>query len=257
MTIQVSTSRAGHVGEIRFSNPPYNYACPELLESIADAIDAMEIDPAVSCILLSSEGKSFCAGADLAGDSSLTSGDGMDAIARLYAQALRMFRRNKPVVSAVQGAAIGAGLGLALATDFRVASPAARFSANFVRLGFHPGFALTHSLPLLIGQQKAAWMMLSATRVKPDEALSWGLVDRISGPDDLLDQARAMATEIAENGPLALIAVHRTLRMGQADAAEAAMRHEHAQQSVLKSTDDYAEGVASVFERREANFIGR
>ena len=223
MTIQVSTSRAGHVGEIRFSNPPYNYACPELLESIADAIDAMEIDPAVSCILLSSEGKSFCAGADLAGDSSLTSGDGMEAIARLYAQALRMFRRNKPVVSAVQGAAIGAGLGLALATDFRVASPAARFSANFVRLGFHPGFALTHSLPLLIGQQKAAWMMLSATRVKSDEALSWGLVDRISAPDDVLDQARAMATEIAENGPLALIAVHRTLRMGQADAAEAAM----------------------------------
>jgi enoyl-CoA hydratase/carnithine racemase len=257
MTIQVSTTCVGHIGEIRFSKPPYNYACPELLGSIADAIDAMETDDAVRCIVLSSEGKSFCAGADLAGDSSLTSGDGMESIARLYAQALRLFRRKKPVVSAIQGAAIGAGLGLALATDFRVASPAARFAANFVRLGFHPGFALTHSLPSLIGQQKAAWMMLSATRVKPDEALLWGLVDRISGPDDVLDQARAMATKIAENGPLALAAVHRTLRMGRVEGAEAAMRHEHAQQAVLKSTEDYAEGVASVFERREANFIGR
>lgn len=257
MTIELSTGRNDHVGEIRFSKPPFNYACPDLLGKIADAIDTMEADDSVRCILLSSEGKSFCAGADLAGDSSLTSGDGMESIARLYAQALRLFRRKKPVVSAIQGAAIGAGLGLALATDFRVASPAARFSANFVRLGFHPGFALTHSLPLLVGQQKAAWMMLSATRVKPDEALSWGLIDRISGPDDVLDQARAMAAEIAGNGPLALAAVHRTLRMGKAEAAEAALRHEHAQQAALKPTADYAEGVASVFERREANFTGR
>jgi enoyl-CoA hydratase/carnithine racemase len=257
MTIEVSTSSVGHVGEIRFFKPPFNYACPELLGRIADAINVMEADPAVRSILLSSEGKSFCAGADLAGDSSLTSDDGMESIARLYTQALRLFRRKKPVVSAIQGAAIGAGLGLALATDFRVASPAARFSANFVRLGFHPGFALTHSLPLLIGQQKAAWMMLTAKRIKPDEALAWGLVDQVSGPDDVLEQARALAAEIAQNGPLALAAVHQTLRIGQANAAEAAMRHEHAQQSALKSTEDYAEGVASVFERRDANFVGR
>ncbi len=257
MSIEVTASQNGTIGEVRFAKPPYNYACPELLRRIADAIDAFDANPAVRCVVLSSEGKSFCAGADLAGDEAITTGDGMAAIAGLYDQALRIFRRKKPMVAAVQGAAIGAGLGLALTADFRVASSTSRFSANFVRLGFHPGFALTHTLPRLIGQQKAGWLMLSAARAKPDDALSWGMIDRISSDIDLLDSARAMAGEIAANAPLALIAVRQTLVAGLAEAAETAMRHEHQQQSNLKQTADYAEGVASVFDRRDANFTGR
>lgn len=251
------TNVSGPIGEIRFSKPPFNYACPELLSRIADAIEGFDADPAIRSILLSSEGQCFCAGADLAGDDSLTSEDGMDSVARLYAQALRLFRRKKPMVAAVHGAAVGAGLGLALAADFRVAGPAARFSANFVRLGFHPGFAITHTLPRMIGEQKAALMMLSAQRVKPVEALAWGLIDRLAGDDDVREGARALAAEIAENAPLALVAVRKTLAGGLADAAEAAMAYEHGQQSALKQTGDYAEGVASVFERRQANFTGR
>lgn len=257
MTIEVTSHVAGNIGEIRFAKPPYNYACPELLRQIADAIDGFDADTAVRCILLSSAGKSFCAGADLVGDESIIAGDGMASIGQLYVQAKRILLRKKPMVAAVQGAAIGAGLGLVLTADFRVAAPAARFSANFVRLGFHQGFALTHTLPRLIGQQRAAWMLLSAARVKPDEALAWGLVDRIADEGDVVEAARAFAGEIAANAPLALIAVRQTLVAGLADAAEAAMRHEHAQQTILKATADYAEGVASVFERREANFTGR
>jgi len=257
MSIEVTTGVNGAIGEIRFAKPPFNYACPELLRQIADAIDLFDADPAVRCIVLSSEGKSFCAGADLAGDESLTTGDGMDAISRLYEQALRIFRRKKPLVAAIQGAAIGAGLGLALAADFRVAGPGARLSANFVRLGFHPGFALTVTLPRLVGAQKAAWLFLSAERAKPEDALAWGLVDRIASGDDLMSEARAFASEIAENAPLALVAIRQTLVAGLADACEAAMRHEHEQQTILKATADYAEGVASVFERREARFTGQ
>jgi len=257
MAIEVVSTRNGAIGEIRFAKPPLNYACPQLLRQIADACDAFDADPAVRCILLSSEGKAFCAGADLAGDTSIAGGDGMAAIAQLYEQALRLFRRKKPMVAAIQGAAVGAGLGLALTADFRVAGPGARFSANFVRLGFHPGFALTCTLPRLIGAQKAAWLMLSAARAKPQEALDWGLADRLSGEGDVLETARAMAQEIAENAPLALVAVRRTLMDGVVDAAEAAMRHEHDQQTLLKRTADYAEGVASVFERRDAVFTGR
>ena len=256
MSIEVTAHANGALGEIRFAKPPFNYACPDLLRQIADAIDGFDADPAVRCIVLSSEGKSFCAGADLAGDENITGGDGMDSISRLYEQALRILRRKKPLVAAIQGAAIGAGLGLALAADFRVAAPSARLSANFVRLGFHPGFALTVTLPRLVGEQKAAWLFLSAHRAKPDEALAWGLIDRIARSDDLLAETRAFAGEIAENAPLALIAVRQTLVAGLADAAQAAMRHEHEQQSILKRTGDYAEGVASVFERREAHFTG-
>ncbi len=256
MTMTVETTRSGHIGEIRFAKPPLNYACAALLSRIADAIDAFDADPDVRCILLSSEGKSFCAGADLVGDESIAAGNGMDAVAQLYAQALRIFRRKKPMVAAIQGAAVGAGLGLALSADFRVGGAAARFSANFVRLGFHPGFALSYALPRLIGPQRAAWMMLSAARVKPDDALHWGLIDRFSGEENPLAVARAVAGEIAENAPLALIAVRKTMVADFAAQAEAAMAHEHEQQTILKRTADYAEGVASVFERRDANFTG-
>jgi enoyl-CoA hydratase/carnithine racemase len=257
MSITVSSSKHGAVGEIRFSKPPFNYACAALLGQIADVVDKFDADSAIRCLLLSSEGKNFCAGADLAGDESITTENGMDAITALYGQAFRIFSRKKPLIAAIQGAAIGAGLGLALAADFRVASPSARLSANFVRLGFHPGFALTHTLPRLVGPQKAAWLMLSAERTKPEAALAWGLVDRLSGEADLLDAARAMAGEIAANAPLALLAVRRTMIAGQEELARAAMQHEHEQQAILKRTADYAEGVASVFERREANFTGQ
>ncbi len=256
MNIKFATSRHGHVGEIRFAKPPHNYACPALLRGIADAIDQFDGEKDIRCILLSSEGKAFCGGADLGGDDGLKSSGGMDAIGQLYQQALRIFNRKKPMIAAVQGAAIGAGLGLALSADFRIAAPAARFSANFVRLGFHQGFALTHTLPRLIGAQKASWMLLSAERVKAEAALDWGLVDRVAAQETLLADARAMAVEIAANAPLALIAVRKTLTDGLAEAAEEAMRHEHAQQSALKATQDYAEGVASVFDRRDAKFIG-
>jgi enoyl-CoA hydratase/carnithine racemase len=257
MTATVTTSQHDHVTEICFSRPPHNFASPELIGKIADALDAVDADPEMRCSLLTAEGKSFCAGADLAGDADMTGTGGMDSIAQLYAQAQRVLRRKKPMIAAVQGAAIGAGLGLAMVADFRIASPAARFSANFVRLGFHPGFGLTHSLPRLLGAQRAAWMMLSAERVKAEAALDWGLIDRLVAAEQLPVEAHAMAREIAENAPLALLAVRETLMAGFADDMATAMRHEHVEQTTLKATEDYKEGVASVFERREAKFSRR
>lgn len=254
MSATVTTERDGHVALIRFSHPPYNYASPELLSLIAAAVEAGDADPEVRCTVLLAEGKSFCAGADLAGSAAMAGDDGMATIGQLYVQAERLYRRRKPMVAAVQGAAIGAGLGLALVADFRVAGAGARFSANFVRLGFHPGFAITHALPRLIGEQRAAWMMLSAERVKPEAALQWGLIDAIAEDPEV--EARRRAAEIAANAPLALLAVRATLNGSLADDAVAAMRREHAQQTALRPTADYAEGVASVFQRREANFIG-
>ncbi len=252
----VTTSHHAHVGEILFSRPPHNFASPALIGKIADALEAFDAAPNIRCSVLVAEGKSFCGGADLGGDDSLVGQAGMDVVGQLYQQAARLHRRKKPMIAAVQGAAVGAGLGLALAADFRVASPEARFSANFVRLGFHPGFGLTHSVPRLIGAHRASWMMLSAERVKPDVALEWGLIDKLTPLAGLLAEAHRMADEIAQNAPLALIAVRKTMLAGVADQMEAAMRQEHAEQTILKATADYKEGVASVFERRDAHFSG-
>jgi enoyl-CoA hydratase/carnithine racemase len=160
-------------------------------------------------------------------------------------------------VAAVQGAAIGAGLGLALTADFRVAAPEARFSANFVKLGFHPGFGLTCTLPRLVGEQRAALMMLSGRRIKGDEALAWGMADAVAPLQDLRAAALELGRELAENAPLAVAATRRTLRAGLVEAVRAAMQREHAEQTALRGTDDYAEGLRAVAERRPGNFTGR
>lgn len=253
----VTITRHGHVAEIVFDAPPHNFASVEVLKRIADAIEAADADPEVRCLVLASEGKSFCAGADLAGDEQIVGEGGMDSIGLFYHHAERMFRRTKPMVAAIQGAAVGAGLGLALAADFRVAGPGARFVCNFVRLGFHPGFAITRTLPAVVGHQRAGWMMLSAERVKPDDAHAWGLADRLCAAGEERAKAQRMAQEIATNAPLALLAVRKTWLGEIGDDVVSATRHEHTQQTILKATADYAEGVASVFERRDAKFVGR
>ena len=246
----------GHVATVMIDRPPNNHVSVELMADLADALENLDNSNACSAVVLASAGKAFCAGADLVAPDGIA-GKGMGGINALYDQAVRLFSVETPIVAAVQGAAVGAGLGLALIADFRVAAPEARFTANFVKLGFHPGFGLTHTLPRLIGQQRANLMFLTGRRVKAEEALAWGLVDEVAPLADLLSSAQALAAEIAENAPLAVIATRKTLRQGLADAVRAQTNHEHAEQTILRATEDFAEGVRAVQERRPGRFTGR
>ncbi len=157
----------------------------------------------------------------------------------------------------MQGAAIGAGLGRAVAADFRIASSEARFAANFTKLGFHPGFGLTHTLPRLIGAQRATQMFLAAARYKAEDVAPWGLVDRVVAHGELDSAALAFAHEIAENAPLALLATRATLRCGLVEQVRETLLREHAQQRLLQDTEDFAEGIRAVGERRPGRFKGR
>lgn len=253
----VTVSTRGHVREVRFAHPPHNHATVEVLGAVADALDAADSDDAIRAVVLASEGRIFCAGADLATKGGFGGDAAADPLWQFYEQALRIFAARKPIVAAVQGAAIGAGLGLAVAADFRVASADAKLAGNFTRLGFHPGFGLTVTLPRLIGQQRATEMLLTSARYRADRVIDWGLVDRITAPGDALEGAHELAAEIAGNAPLATEATRATLRAGLAEAVRAQLVHEHAVQGRLRVTEDYAEGVASVFERREADFKRR
>jgi enoyl-CoA hydratase/carnithine racemase len=253
---QVDVEVHEHVARLLFRNPPQNFATIALMRSIADALEALDADVQVRVVVLGSEGKAFCAGADLASPNGFgASGD--DPLREFYDQAIRVFATRKPIVAAVQGAAIGAGLGLAVAADFRVASTEARFAANFTRLGFHPGFGLTHTLPRMIGLPRATQMFLSAERYKPETLAGWGLIDRVVDADRLADEALAFAGQIASNAPLALLATRATLRAGLVDAVREALAHEHAEQLKLKDTEDFAEGVRAMNERRPGQFKGR
>ncbi|HEX5380028.1 MAG TPA: enoyl-CoA hydratase/isomerase family protein [Phenylobacterium sp.] len=255
-TQEITVSKSGHVATVTLNRPPNNHVSVGLMRDLADTLERLDGDADVRAVVLATAGKAFCAGADLVASDGIAS-NGMGGINALYDQAVRLFSVETPIVVAVQGAAVGAGLGLALVGDFRVAAPEARFTANFVKLGFHPGFGLTHTLPRVIGEQRAALMFLTGRRVKAEEGLAWGLVDEVVPLEDLIPAAQRLAAEIAENAPLAVVATRKTIRSDLAAAVRSQTDHEHAQQTILRATEDFAEGVRAVQERRAGNFKGR
>lgn len=238
-----------HVGVVWLCQPPNNFFSLAMIEAVADALEAFDTDLSCRSVVLAAEGKHFCAGADFASPATYSTAD-------LYAAAVRLFRTNKPIVAAVQGAAIGGGLGMALSADFRIATPQARFSANFARLGFHHGFGLSVTLQGVVGQQRAAELLYTGRRIDGDEAAAIGLADRVVPADQLESAALSFAAEIAASAPLAVQSIRATLRADLADRVAAATDRELTEQERLRHTDDFIEGTRAMAERRTPNFTG-
>jgi len=250
----IAVTTEDYVSIVEMQRPPHNFFDLDLLRAIADALAELEADTACRVVVLAAEGKSFCAGADLTSPSRSVLSGARPAAASVYEQGVRIFRFAKPMVAAVHGAAIGGGLGLAMTADFRIACPEARLSANFTKLGFHPGFGLSVSLPRVIGVQAASMMLLTSRRMGGEEAARIGLVDQLVAQGDVRASAVALATEIAGNAPLAVRSTRATQRGRLADDVEQMLRHELEEQLELRNTDDYREGVAAMSERRPPNF---
>jgi enoyl-CoA hydratase/carnithine racemase len=246
----VTVDVAEHVATVEIHRPPHNWFDISVMTELADAVLGLDDDAECRAIVLCSEGKNFCAGADISGT------DVIENTALLYDQAVRLFSGRKPIVAAVQGAAVGGGLGLSLVADFRVATPETRFSCNFARLGFHPGFGISVTLPPVVGQQRALELMYVGGDVRGDDALRIGLADRIVPGDGLREGAVALASEIAASGPLAVVAIRQTMRGDLAERVRAATRHEQREQQTLRATADFQEGVAASSERRPPQFQG-
>ena len=248
VTVETGDDR---VAVVEIHRPPENFFDAALIEQLADAYEAVDADDGCRAILLCSEGKHFCAGARLG------PGGGERETVRLYDQAARLFAAATPVVAAVQGAAVGGGLGLALSADLRVASADSRFVANFSRLGFHHGFGLTVTLPAVAGRQAAYDLLYTGRRVRGEEASALGLCDRLVDPGRERGAARELAAEIAASAPLAVRSIRETLRGDLADRIRAATEREAAEQARLAATDDFREGVRATTERRTPDFTGR
>jgi len=252
-----------HVATAEIHRPPHNFFDLALIDDIAAAFEALDNDAACRAIVLCSEGKSFCAGAQLGGDSrnvsKVVASDTKDEgpPRHLYDAAVRLFSTRTPVVAAVQGAAIGGGLGLALMPDFRVAAPEARFAANFARLGFHHGFGLSVTLPDLVGRQHAMELLYTGRRIRAEEALQIGLCDEVVPLESLRERAHERAREIAISAPLAVQSIRETLRGDLPERIRAATDREKAEQDRLQNTHDFKEGVRAMAKRRAPEFEGR
>ncbi|WP_291687318.1 enoyl-CoA hydratase/isomerase family protein, partial [Bradyrhizobium sp.] len=266
----IGVEKHGHVGLIEIQRPPLNFFDISLINQIADALEEFDQDIEIRASVLAAQGKAFCAGANFSdparqaqeareaqgkaqGKAQGDPADSLGSINSLYLHAVRIFRAKKPIVAAVHGAAIGGGLGLAVSADFRVTCPEARFSANFTKLGFHPGFGLTTTLPELVGKNNAELIFYTSRRVTGEEATRMGLANVCVPQDQVRAEAMKLAQEIAECSPLGLLSTRATMRAGLADRVLAATNHELAEQSRLRATEDFKEGVKATAERRVAN----
>lgn len=249
----VLLTRDGHVAVLELNNPPHNFFSVAMIRHIADLLDGLQDDKTVRAVVLCAKGSSFCAGADFANRSDAAPGN-ISGINPIYLEALRIFNFTKPIVAAIEGPAVGGGLGLALTADFRVAGPQARFSANFNRLGFHPGFALSYTLPALIGKQQAAWMFYTGARINGSQAKELGLVDFLVPQDQVRPHALELAREIAVSSPRAVQSTRATLRADAFQQLRNAVARESAEQAVHFASPDIQEGVKAMAERRAPVF---
>ena len=246
----------GHVATVEINQPPHNFFTIPLIRHLADAFEDLEADRRCHAIVLAANGTAFCAGADFSNREATPPQRSPRALNPIYDEAIRMFACAKPVVAAVHGPAVGGGLGLALVADFRVTCPEAKFSANFNRLGFHPGFGLSVTLPRLVGVQKAALLFYTGRRIAGEEAVAIGLADVLVAQNQVRAEAVKLAREIATSAPLAVQSTRATLRRGLVEQIRSAVAHESTEQNAHFKTADFGEGVAAMAARREPRFNG-
>ena len=251
--VEVTLDQASFVATVELRRPPNNFFDVGLIRSLADVYDDLAAGGRCRAIVLAAAGRHFCAGADFSGSSR-----GTGAAGDLYAEAARLFEAPLPVVAAVQGAAVGGGLGLACSADFRVGSPETRLTANFARLGFHHGFALTVTLPAILGSQRANELLYTGRRIDGATGAAIGLLDRLAAStDEIRPLASELAVELAAAAPLAVRSIRETMRAGLVDRVRAATAREDAEQARLRETADFREGIRASGERREPRFEGR
>lgn len=253
----------GRVGLITLNRPDKLNAWNWKLEQeFLQALAQLNGDPSVYVIVVTGAGRAFCAGGDISGfnealggsrngpkgPTPLTAEDGSPEVPIALG-------RSKPVIAAINGHAVGIGLTMPLACDIRIASDKAKFSVRFVKVGLTPECGSTRYLPLVAGMGNALYMALTGRIIEAEEALQRGLIDQIVPHDKLMDEAMAMANEIASNPPSAVWAAKRIIHenAGETDMRRVVTREGYSIRAA-RGNPDHAEAVRAFLEKREPNF---
>jgi len=237
-----------------------NMMSAPMTRSWTRAVEQLAADEELRCVVVTGAGTAFCSG----GDTSWIGGEPDADVARLRARMIRFYRDwlslrslQVPTVAAVNGAAVGAGLALALACDLRVVAADARLGVPFTSLGMHAGMATTWSLPDVAGLAVARDLLLTGRMLDGEEALRLGLASRVAPAGQVLDVALEMAGRVAAAAPVATRLTTVALRGGGHADHETALEWEALAQAVTLATDDLQEGLAAQRERRRPEFRGR
>jgi len=233
----------------------------ELLDAIVDALDRIELDPAVRAVVITGSGRAFSAGADIATFQHHMRAGPAEAVARFMRPGHRMTRRvesfPKPVIAAVNGLAFGGGCELVESTHIALAADTATFSKAEVNIGIIPTFGGTQRLPRNVGRKAALELILSGRTFDAAEAARLGLVNRVVPVADLLDAALTLASELATKPPLTLAAALSAVHRGMDAAIDDGLAIEEAAFARIVPTHDAQEGVAAFLEKRPPVFLGR
>ena len=247
------------VATITFNRPESLNAFND--QMIAETIAALKVagrDNAVRCIVMTGSGRAFSAGQDLKDVQSRTGQFSIgDHLRQGYNKLVKgMVTLEKPVIGAINGVAAGAGFGVALATDLRIAAHTASFILAFGRIGLVPDSGASWILPRLIGYARAYEMAVSGEKVTADKALEWGLINQIVPAEQLLEVVAAWALSLANGPTLAFGLTKRAMYKGATTSLDDALAYEAYLQEITGRSDDFKEGVLAFVEKREARFKG-
>jgi len=261
----VLLSTEGHVATITLNQPDkLNPMSPELITALPSVIAAIQADPQIRAVVITGAGRAFSAGADFRTLAGLIEENGIEGIAgvhagisQLYAAFLPLGEIEVPLIAAINGHAVGGGLGIALLADIRIVSEDAKIGANFSRLGIHPGLGISHRLIRAVGHEAASELLFTGRLIRGKEAAQIGLCRRAVPSSEVLETATALAEQIAQSAPLAVRAIKKTLRTAGEEDVESVLQREAMAQAILSQTQDAAEGIQAQMARRTPEFKGR
>lgn len=254
-----------HIATVTLNRPEARNAYSSaMIRDLVSGLDELELNPKVRVVILTGAGRAFSAGGDLKlmrDKEGMFAGEALELRSR-YMQEIhqvprRLARFSKPLIAAINGPAIGAGLDLSLMCDLRIAAESARFGSTFVKVGLIPGDGGAYYLTRAIGLAKSLELTLTGRVIDAKEAERLGIVSRVVADEMLLDQAMDLASEIAENAPLAVqltkAAAYQSLNL----APESALQLAASFQGIAQNTSDHLEGVNAILEKRSPCFVGR
>lgn len=251
---------ADHIATITLNRPENrNSMTEDVLDGIVESVQRVKSDDSVRCVIITGKGKSFCAGADFKSGAQRKQTNLMpnERSFGMYQPFLSVLDVEVPVIGALNGHAIGGGMGLALVCDMRVANQDAKYGSNFTRLGLHPGMATTYLLPRIIGTPRAAELLFTGRIITGSEAEQLGLMNYAVAADEVLNKAMSLAREVCSCAPIANRWCKRSLYQNVGWDPKPAARSEAELQSRTIETEDHKEGVAALLEKRAPEFHGR